>query len=283
MGKTKKLFLNFALCYLLFAAGVCSAGAGRPRYISLAPSTTEILFSLGLNDAIVGVSSYCDYPQEAKGKKKVGDFSRPNIEEIISLKPDYVFCTGLEQAPVIAELRRRNLKVYVADPENIRQLLGSIKEIGRITGRQKEAENLVKNMEQDIKEITLKVNAIPHDKRPKVFIEIWHDPLTTAGKGSFVDELLTLAGGINIAYDAKRAYTIFSPEAVINRNPDCIILTYMAAQKETLKSVTGRFGWKDITAVKNKRIYNDINPDILLRPGPRVTLGLKEIYKRLYR
>lgn len=253
----------------------------KPRYISLAPSTTEILFAIGLDDEIVGVSTYCDWPAQAKSKKKIGEFSQVNIEKILSLKPDYIFCTGLEQAPIITELRRLKLKVYVADPTNMQNLFNSIMEIGRITGRTKEAENVVRGMESVVKEISSKVKLIPEHKKPRVFIEIWHDPLTTAGKGSFIDELITLAGGVNIAHDTKRAYSIFSPEEVIRRNPDCIILAYMDKERpENL--LGGRFGWKGISAVKNNRLYNDISPALLLRPGPRVTLGLKEIHKRLY-
>jgi iron complex transport system substrate-binding protein len=105
--------------------------------------------------------------------------------------------------------------------------------------------------------------------------------LTTAGKGSFIDELIALAGGVNIARDTKRPYSIFSPEEVIKRNPDCIILTYMDKEMP-LKSVGGRFGWKQISAVKNSRLYNDIGSDLLLRPGPRLVQGLKEMHRRLY-
>lgn len=252
-----------------------------PRIISLAPSTTEILFALGLGDQIVGVSSFCNYPPQAQNKEKVGDFSRPNIEKILFLKPDYIFCTGLEQASSVTELRRLNLKVYVADPKNIKDLFSSIRDIANITGKTKEAEGLIKGMQSEIEQINSKVKLIAESKRPKVFIEIWHEPLTTAGKGSFIDEMISLAGGVNIAYDTKRAYSIFSPEEVIRRNPECIILAYMDQEKPATL-VAGRFGWKEISAVKNKRLYNDINPDILLRPGPRVVKGLKEIYKRLY-
>lgn len=282
----KKLFLIIGLLFLgtvsLGFFEIASAGTvPKSRYISLAPSTTEILFALGLDEEIVGVSSYCNYPQRAKSKENTGGFSHPNFEKILSLKPDYVFCTGLEQASVIVELKHLNLKVYVSDPKNMEELLNSIRDIGKITSREKIAESLIKNMRQEIEEIASKVKLIPEEKRSKVFIEIWHDPLTTAGKGSFIDELIMLAGGINIAYDTKRAFSIFSPEEVIRRDPDYIILTYM--DKENPSKLLGeRFGWNRISAVKNNRLYNDINPDLLLRPGPRVVQGLKEIYKRLY-
>lgn len=284
----KKLFILIALIFLgTVPFGDCpyarteTALVSKPRYISLAPSTTEILFALGLDEEVVGVSSFCNYPQKAKEKEKVGSFSQANIEKILSLKPDYIFCTGLEQAPIIAELKRLNLKVYVADPTNIKELLNSIKDIGGITGRAKEAQDLISNMQAQIKEVTSKVRLIPRGKRLKVFIEIWNDPLMTTGKGSFVDELVSLAGGINIADDTKRSYSIFSPEEAISRNPDCIIFAYMDKESPA-KLAKARFGWEGIAAIKNNRLYNDIDPDILLRPGPRIVEGLKEIYKRLY-
>ena len=252
-----------------------------PKYISLAPSTTEILFALGLDKEIVGVSSYCDYPPEAAKKEKVGSFSQPNIEKILYLKPDYIFCTGVEQANIVVQLRKLNLNVFVADPQNLGQLFASIREMGLITGRVKEAEIIVMKMKQDIKEISLKVELISKEQRPKVFFEIWHDPLMTAGNGSLIDEMLTTAGGINIASDINRPYSIFSAEEVIKRDPDCIIISYMD-KNNPVDSVGRRFGWERIKAVKNKRIYNDIDQGFLLHPGPRTTQGIKEIYKRLY-
>jgi len=266
----------------VFVLGLFSFAHAKARYISLAPSTTEILFALGLNEDVVGVSSYCDYPPEAKTKENVGDFSRPNIEKIIYLKPDYVFCTGLEQAPVISELKRLKINVYVSDPSNIDDLIKSINDIAKITSRDKEAKLLIADMQAKINSITAKINAIPLNKRPKVFIEIWHDPLTTAGKGSFIDELITVSGGRNIAFDTKRPYSIFSPEEVINRNPDCIILTYMEKEKPA-KLMGERFGWGNVSAVKNDRVYADIDPNIIVRPGPRIAEGIEEIHKRLYK
>ncbi len=253
----------------------------KPRYISLAPSTTEILFALGLNEEIVGVSTFCNYPKEAKLKPKVGDFSQPNMEKIIFLHPDYIFCTGLEQAPVIAELKRFGLNVYVADPAGIKDLFNTIIDIGEITNKTKEARELIKKMSEDIETINAPAKLIAQEKKIKVFVEIWHEPLMTAGKGSFIDELITIAGGINIAHDVVRPYCNFSSEKVISLNPGCIIMTYMDKEKP-LKLIESRFGWENIDAVKNKRAFNDINPDLLLRPGPRITKGLKELYKKLY-
>ena len=259
----------------------CSIDQKKSRYISLAPSTTEILFALGLADNIAGVSSFCNYPEEARGKPKVGNFSSPNIEKILSLKPDYIFCTGLEQAQTVQELRRLELNVYVSDPSGIEELFDSIGKIGKITAKEKEAGELIHKMRDNIAAVSEKVRLIPQDKRVKVFMEIWHEPLMTAGRGSFVDELITLAGGINVAHEVVRPYCNYSAEKVVDFNPQVIILAYMDKQSP-LKLVENRFGWKQIDAVKNKRVFNDIDPDTLLRPGPRVSEGVKELYKKFY-
>lgn len=253
----------------------------KPRYISLAPSTTEILFALGLDDEIVGVTSYCNYPAKALTKERIGNFSRPNIEKLVYLKPDYIFCTTAEQAPVVTELKQLKLNFYVSDPQNFNELFNSIRDIARITHKDSQAEVLIKSIQNKIEEIKHQVKLIPEKNRPKVFIEIWSNPLTTAGYGSFLDELITLAGGINIAYDTKKAHSIFSAEEVIRRNPDCIILTYMDREKPR-ELMEKRLGWKNISALKNNRVYSDIDHDILLRSGPRIIEALKEIYERLY-
>lgn len=271
-----KIFLSLFFGLLIF-----SKAEGAQRYISLAPSTTEILFALGLSEDIVGVSSYCNYPPEAKNKEKIGDFSHPNIEKIIFLNPDYIFCTGLEQAPVIEELRRLKFNVYVADPVNIEGLLKTIQDIGMITKKEKEAQILVSRMRVDIETVKQNLKLIPLEKRVKVFVEIWHEPLMTAGRGSFVDEMIALAGGLNVTHDIPRPYCYFSAEKVINLNPAVIIMTYMDKQPP-LKLVESRFGWSRIDAVKNRRVFNDIDPDQLLRPGPRITEGLKRIQNKLY-
>ncbi|MFA5373862.1 MAG: cobalamin-binding protein [Candidatus Omnitrophota bacterium] len=255
--------------------------SGAPRYISLAPSTTEILFALGLDDEIVGVSTYCNYPEEARSKTKIGDFSHPNMETIISLRPDYIFGTGLEQLPAIAELKKIFPHIYVADPATVGDLLKTINDIGALTNRTKEAQRLLRKMFEDIETVNVLVQSIPQDKRVKVFVEIWHEPLMTAGKGSFIDELITMAGGINVAHNVVRPFCNYSAEKVISLDPECIIMTYMD-KEAPLKLLESRFGWGQIKAVKDKRVFNDIDPDILLRPGPRITDGLKEIFKRLY-
>ena len=160
MGRT---FLSLALVLFLSGAG--------PRYVSMAPSTTEILYALGLEQNIAAVSSYCDYPPRAASKPKIGDFSHPNIETILSMRPDYVFGTGLEQDPAVAELRRLKIKVYIADPSDFRGLFATIRDMGKITGRTQEARRLITAMEKDIASVRTVAETVPPDKRVRVFFD----------------------------------------------------------------------------------------------------------------
>ncbi len=267
--------------FLAFSSYSFSSEGKRLRVVSLAPSTTEILFALRLDEEIVGVSSFCNYPLKAQEKDKIGTFSHPNIEKILSLKPDIVFCTGLEQAPVISKLKQLNLEVFVSDPQNIEELFDSIRDMAVLTSRSKEGKELINKMKKGVEEIRSKTESIPKEDRASVFIEFWNDPLMSAGDNSFIGELIALAGGINIAHDVKRPYSYFSPEEVIKRNPDRIILAYMV-NEDAAKTIRKRLGWKDISAVKNNRVYSDVDPDMLLRPGPRLVEALGELYKRLY-
>ncbi|MFZ2384706.1 MAG: cobalamin-binding protein [Candidatus Omnitrophota bacterium] len=288
--KTQNRLLKYWLWAMVYglwtvflpAAGSCyDNSSGSARYISLAPSTTEILFALGLEDEIVGVSSYCNYPPRAAAKARVGDFSHPNLEVISALKPDYIFCTGLEQAPAIERLKDLGFRVYCADPANMEQLLATIKDISLITKKERPGKELIGNIRAAVAAVAVEASAIPASERVRVFLEIWHEPLMTAGRGSFVDELVGLAGGINVAHNVPRPYSNFSAEKVVALDPDCIILAYMD-NENALKLLGTRFGWREIKAVKNKRVFNDINPDLLLRPGPRVAEGVRELYKRMY-
>jgi len=267
------------LCMLFFPLNNFAGEEGR--YISLSPAATEILFAIGSGNSVVGVTTYCNYPEAAKAVLKVGTFSDPNIEKIIALKPDIIFVTGLEQAPSIERLKSAGLNVFVSDPRTFSELEQSIVDMGKLTGKTQEANELVRSMQQRLDLVRAATSSIPKEKRLKVFIEIWYDPIMTAGPGSIVNELITLAGGDNIAYDTPKAYSRFSPEVIIQRNPDVIILGYMTSP-DTVDYVSTRFGWKSINAVRNSRVIADINPDLILRPGPRIIDGLELIYRRLY-
>ncbi len=259
----------------------CQLTPTQLRIVSLTPATTEILFALGLGNNTVGVTTYCNYPAEALTKTKIGSFSQPNIETIINLKPDLVLATDLEQAPVVNALKKLHIHVISIAPQTMAELFTSIKTVGAETYHPKEANLLIQKMKQTVQKIKNKTANLSANQRKKVFVEISHDPLMTAGKGSFVDELITIAGGINIANDTRRPYSLFSVEQVIIRNPDVILLGYMN-NEQTKETVSQRAGWNNISAVQNNQIITNINPDIFLRPGPRLIEGLEKLYERLH-
>jgi len=284
MNSVKYLIILIIICLLFGCESSPTPTAIYPKIISLAPSITEILFSLGLENNLVGVTTYCDWPAEARKIEKVATFSGwANIERILIIKPDIIFSTGLEQAPLIEKLRSLGFKVVLIYPKNLDELFLNILEIGDLTQKQVQAKNLVAQMKQKIERINKEVQNVDPEQKPKVFVEISADPLFTAGKGSFVDELITLAGGKNIAYDTTRPYSQFSPEIVIKRNPDYILLGYMQSSKNTSDaSFSKRIGWQKVKAIQKGQVIADINPSLFLRPGPRLTEGLEQIYNRLY-
>jgi iron complex transport system substrate-binding protein len=254
----------------------------RQRIISLTPATTEILFALGLDHEIVAVSSFCTWPPRAAEKEKAGSFSSPNIEKIISLKPDLVLVTGMEQARLALILHGLGIDYVSVDPKSIDELTDSIALIGSLTGRMPEAAAINAGIKKAIDQIRVSIGARSHDARPRIYMEIWYDPVMCPGLGSFVDDMIRHAGGINITSGLKRSYSRIDPEQIILKNPDKIVLAYMKPDSWIKNNVSNRLGWQDMRAVRYGRIYADIDPDIILRPGPRVTQGLKKLYEIFY-
>ncbi|MBW4827208.1 MAG: cobalamin-binding protein [Clostridiaceae bacterium] len=246
------------------------------RIVSLAPSHTEILFSLGLRDKIVGVTSFCDYPEEAKGKDKIGDFEGINIEKVIELEPDLVVQYGKGDKEINNKIKEAGIPIVSYEPESVDGVIDTINEIGKITGKEEKAKKITDDMKAKKDEI---VDKVKDEKSVKVFYEIWHEPLTAAGPGSFMDELIKLSGGENIAKDAEGEYPNFDQEQLIERNPD----VYLAAEdpEKTVESIKTRPGYETINAVKNDKVYL-LEPNIVSRPGPRIVEALELVAKALH-
>jgi iron complex transport system substrate-binding protein len=247
------------------------------RIISLAPNLTEILFAIGAGDKVVGVSNYSDFPDEAKKKQKVGGFFNPSIEEMFVLDPDIVLVARGTPLSVINKLKSLGLAVYSSDPHSIKDIYNLIITVGKITGNITESLELVNSMKNEEKLIKAKTDSIPHGNRKKVYVEMWNNPKISVGKDTFINSLITEAGGINIAVKVKGNWPVMSDESVIQANPDVIILLYPGNINEIKK----RPGWENLNAVKNNRIYVE-NPDIFERPGPRIIQALKLLFNILY-
>lgn len=252
------------------------------RLISLSPTHTETLFALGLADRVVGVTDYCDYPEAAKSKEKVGGFSTPNLEKIIALRPDLVIASDRHQQ-VVEGLSRAGVTVIALKPRTVSDALRNIEVIGRAAGVPVAAEELLQSIRQEIASVTDKVKDLPPEEKPVVYYEVWYEPLMTVGPGTVMDDLINLAGGINAAADAGKEYPEYSTEVLVKKNPQVMIHSYTHGSGEAAKpeAIMQRKGWKDLDCVVNKRIYL-VDANLASRSGPRVGKGLKEFARAIH-
>lgn len=254
----------------------------RPeRIVSLAPSNTEILFALGLGDKVVGVTRYCDFPAEARKKPQIGGFSDPNLEKILACRPDLVLATEKHQE-MIAALEKQGIDVLVVSPKRVASVLENIKMVGKATDAGAAADTVVSDLQKRIDAVTAKVQSVPANRRPKVFYELWHEPLMTAGPGTFIDDLIKLAGGVNVAAGAGKGYPEYSLEMLLAENPDVLINSYGHGKGNPAKEdIKTRKGWGALNCVKNDRIYT-VNADLVNRSGPRIVEGLEAFAKAIH-
>jgi iron complex transport system substrate-binding protein len=258
------------------------------RIVSLAPSNTEILFLLGAGDSVVGVTDYCDYPYnftawiEAGNMSSIGNYYGPSIEPIVALEPDLILAStgSLDAATSLTKL---GYNVLVTEGQYLDEILSDIIMVGRATYKNNEASNVVSEMRARIDAV---VNQVATGiTTPKVYHEVWYDPIMSIGPTTFIDELIGLAGGENIFHDATTSWPTVSLEAIVERNPDVMFFPdmYMSTVNfyETIEAVKERPGWTSITAVKNDAIY-EINADIISRTGPRLVDALEAIAKMVH-
>ncbi|TDX53003.1 ABC transporter substrate-binding protein [Orenia marismortui] len=252
----------------------------RPtRIISLAPSNTEILFELGLAEEVVGVSQYADYPEAATKITKVGTIKGINLERILQLRPDLVLASGITPKDLVFKLEQFGIKVIGFNPKSIDEIIDSISLIGKATGQVEEASRLTTKMRDKIEKIS---QIVADEPRLKVFYEVWQEPLYTAGPGTYVDDLIYLAGGINIAHDAKGVWPQYNLEVLLAKNPDVYLLSNHGVEGKFSKEVVKeRENFGNIKAIKQGRIYI-LNPDIVNRAGPRIIIALEKIAKAIH-
>ena len=249
------------------------------RIVSLAPNVTEILFSLGLDTEIVGVSALSNFPEGAKRKVKVGSYVSPDFEKIVSLKPDLIVATGVGNTrDVVDRLDKLGFPTYVIFPKNVDEILRSIHHLGQVVDREREAAVIVQGMKKRRDRVVERVKDL---HRPKVFLQVGEAPVVTVGKGSFADDLIRLAGGENIAGNQKEMYPRWGMEEVLQRAPEIILISAMNPKADYQKVLQGWSRWKSIPAVKQGRIYT-IDSDVIDRPSPRIVDGLEAIGRILH-
>ena len=247
------------------------------RIISLAPSNTEILYALGLGEKIVGVTAFCDYPEEALEVEKIGDFNGVNFEKVIELEPDLIVNYGILEDDARQIYSDAGIPVISFMPESIDEVMATISQIAVATDSVDIGNDLVQSMEQHRDEIIAKVQ---DTEEVKVFYEVWHEPLMAAGAGSFVDVLINLANGVNVASDAEGEYPNYDIEQLIENNPE-VYLTANDLPEKTVESIGARPGYEDITAIKNGEVYL-LDGNILSRPGPRIVEAFEIIAQKIH-
>jgi len=247
------------------------------RIVSLAPNLTEIVFAVGAGNRLVGRTSYCDYPPEAKAIAEVGDTIHPNIEPIIALKPQVVLVSTASQLEAFTQqLQGQNIAVFVTDPHDLEGVFRSIEQIGEIVGEKDRANQLV----QKLRERTNAVEQAAKQKPPvRVFYQASGEPLYTAGRDSFVTDLMRRAGAVSVTADVPGAWPKYSNESALAARPEAIILPTGGSMGAANANVADAL--RQSPAVLNGRVYK-INDDHLARPGPRLVDGLEEMARALH-
>ncbi len=257
----KKLVYLICLFYIFCEK---SSSFNEFRIVSLSPAMTEIIFALGAEKYLVGTTTYCDFPDSAKKIYKVGDFSNPSLERIISLRPNLVILNLPEQSRIKNQLEKYGIKIFVTSPEKLEDIYKEISVLGKFIKKEKNADSLINYMKENIRPLSR--------IKKKVYIEINAKPLITIGGKSYLNELIEMAGGQNIFSDVNKDYPVVNQEEVIIRNPEIIIVLHP-------EDIEKRIGWENINAIKNHRMYSNLNQDWLLRPGPRLVFGFKQLEK----
>jgi len=247
------------------------------RVISLAPNLTEIVFAIGAGDRLVGRTTYCDFPAEAKAVAAVGDTLQPSLERIISLQPQVVLISTSSQLEVFTkQLQNQNIAVFVTDPRDLDGVFRSIEQIGLIVGHTQQAEQLIQNL----RDRTRAVEEAVKGRRPvRVFYQLSAEPLYTAGHDAFVTDLMRRAGAMSVTADVPGAWPKYSNESALAAQPEAIILPTGGSMGAANSTVTEALA-KSSAALQG-RVYK-INDDHLTRPGPRSVDGLEAMARALH-
>ncbi len=298
------LLIDFALCVLVSGCASKAAnsrnshGVSRPgvevctytdgigrqvtlakhpeRIISLAPSVTELIYLLGADGRLVGVTSQCDWPDSVRSKPRIGDLLNPNYEVILAAHPDLVIAStaGNDRAAVF-KLADLGLPVYVTAPRNVQKIFETVEAVGRITDCAARGVAVVSRMKERLADIKRRLAGLPP---VRAFFITWFDPLLTPGKETFETDLLRLAGVESISANVDQYYPRFSLEQVVARDPDVIIT--VNHEGSPLPDLRRLAGWQRLRAVRQGKIY--VLNEVFQHPSPRFVDGVEEMARRLH-
>ncbi|MBF0224982.1 MAG: cobalamin-binding protein [Desulfobacterales bacterium] len=249
------------------------------RVIALAPSITEIIFAIGEQHRLKGVTKFSDYPSDAARLPKVGSYVQLDIERIIALKPD--LCIGIKDGnPIetVTRLESFKIPVYAVDPKNLQGVLDTVNDISILLNAEEKGSHIVNDMKSRINAVKKLSNTVSY--RPKVFFQIGVSPIVSIGTDSFLHELIITAGGQNVS-EGKIPYPRFTVEQIIALEPDIIIITSMERGGLFEKAKEEWSYWKSIPAVKNNKIYV-VDSNLFDRPTPRVLSGIELLFSIIH-
>ena len=248
------------------------------RVVSLAPSITEMLFALGLDEEIVGVTEFCNYPAAALKKPKLG-YARPSLESLVALRPDLIVAPQeFLRADTIAKLDELKIPVFLLEAKSVEDILIQIQSLGKIFNRTPLSDAVTGSMRTRMAEVTGRVAA---SAKKRVLYVLNSHPLITVGPGSYIHQMIGLAGGINIAAGSPSAYPKLSLETVLKEDPEVLIFP-VGSMESIPKSEQQEWNrWGNLSAVRNRQL-RDVSSDALNRPGPRVVEGLEHLARAIH-
>ena len=246
------------------------------RVVSLAPSLTENIFAVGAGDRLVGVTTFCNYPEAAKSIAKIGDTMNPNMESIVALKPDVVFVSTASQIEAFMKtLEANGIAVYVTNPIWLKDIYKNLTDLGVLFDTTETSAAIVKELKTRENAVSEKCNTVDPSLRVPVFVQISKEPLFTVSGGTSIGGIVLEAGGALLTYSIQEAFPKLSKETALALQPEAIILSDSEDNKEPNEV------FKNSPAVKNGRVYK-VNADLLSRPGPRLVDALEQIAKDLH-
>lgn len=252
------------------------------RIISLAPSNTEIIYALNLEDHLAGVTEYCNYPPEAKNKAVIGGFSTVDIEKTVSLQPDLVLASNIHSKSTTPMLEKLGFNVVTLNPKTIEGVISDISQVANICHVAQQSQGTIESLKKRAEVVSTRTAKLTGNDKPRATVIIWHDPLMVAGKDTLIDDIMRLCGATNVAAPVS-GHASFSIESLLSTDPQVIFLpTSMGLTESPLwNSITTDARLKSISAIKNNAVYK-IDGDILLRFGPRSITAMEQMAALLH-
>lgn len=249
------------------------------RIVSLAPSLTETLYALRLQDRLVGDTDYCDYPPDATKKHKVGGATNPNMEEIAALKPDVVLVVkSLNRLETVRALEQLGIPVYATDPHTMNDVIGSMKKLSEVLGAESAGAALDQKLESKLAGIRERLSGVPVKR---VMFVVWADPLISVGRKTFIADVLERAGAISVV-DSKQDWPKYSLEEAVKLQPEYLVFASNHSEdvKNDVEALALKPGWSMMGAIKQRKIA--VVSDAINRPGPRIVDAVEELARQLH-